>query len=90
LSTLKIFGPKRDKVTNERKILHENASPDIIGVIKLRRLKWARHVACAYRGLVEKPEERRPLGRPRRRRDGNIKMDLRKGGWEDLNWIDLA
>jgi hypothetical protein len=52
-----------------------------------RKLRWAGHVARmgerrgAYRALVEKPEERRPLGRPRRRREDNIKMDLREVGW---------
>jgi hypothetical protein len=57
------------------------------GVIKLSRLRWARHVARmgerrgAYRALVGKPERRRPLGRPWRRREDNIKMDLRKVGW---------
>jgi hypothetical protein len=45
---------------------------------------------CEYRILVEKPEERRPLGTPRRRREDNIKMDLREVGWEGADWIDLA
>jgi hypothetical protein len=44
----------------------------------------------AYRILVGKPEGRRPLGRPRRRWEGNIKMDLRKIGWGGMDWIDLA
>jgi hypothetical protein len=44
----------------------------------------------AYRILVEKPEGRRPLGRPRRRWVNNIKMDLREIGWDDGDWIDLA
>jgi hypothetical protein len=44
----------------------------------------------AYRILVEKPEERRPLGRPRRRWVGNIKIDFRKIGWDGMDWIDLA
>jgi hypothetical protein len=58
-----------------------------IRVIKSRRLRWAGHVACmgevrgAYRALVGKPEGRRPLGRPRRRWEDNIKMDLREVGW---------
>jgi hypothetical protein len=44
----------------------------------------------AYRILVGKPEERRPLGRPRRRWVDNIKMDLREIGWAGMDWIDLA
>jgi hypothetical protein len=44
----------------------------------------------AYRALVGKPEGRRPLGRPRRRWENNIKMDLREVGWGGMEWIDLA
>jgi hypothetical protein len=44
----------------------------------------------AYRILVGKSEERRPLGRPRRRRVNNIKSDLRDIDWDDMDWIDLA
>jgi hypothetical protein len=44
----------------------------------------------AYRTLVAKPEERRPLERPRRRWEDNIKMDLREVGWRGIGWIDLA
>jgi hypothetical protein len=43
-----------------------------------------------YRALVEKPEGRRPLGRPRRRWEDNIKMDLREVGWGGMDWINLA
>jgi hypothetical protein len=63
------------------------SSPNIIRVIKSRRLRWAGHVARmgerrgAYRAIVGKPEGRRPLGRPRRRWEDNIKMDLREVGW---------
>jgi hypothetical protein len=75
----RIFGPERDEVTGEWRRLHNEelyalySSPNIIRVIKSRRLKWARHVARmgemrgAYMVLVGKPEGRRPLGRPRRR-----------------------
>jgi hypothetical protein len=45
---------------------------------------------AAYRALVGKPEGRRPLGRPRRRWEDNIKMDLREVGWGDMDWINLA
>jgi hypothetical protein len=44
----------------------------------------------AYRALMGKPEGRRPLGRPRRRWEDNIKMDLREVGWGVMDWIDLA
>jgi hypothetical protein len=43
----------------------------------------------AYRALVGKPEGRRPLGRPRRRWQDNIKMDPRKVGWGGMDWINL-
>jgi hypothetical protein len=58
-------------------------------------MRWAGHVARigekrnAYRILVGKPEGNRPLGRPRRRWVGNIEMDLRETGWDDMDWIDL-
>jgi hypothetical protein len=75
----RIFGPKRDEVTGEWRRLHKkelyalHSSPNIIRVIKSRRLRWAGHVARmgerrgAYRPLVWKPEGKRPLGRPKRR-----------------------
>jgi hypothetical protein len=89
----RIFGPKRDEATGEWRRLHNKelyalySSPNIIRVIKSRRLRWAGHVACmgemrgAYRVLVGKPEGRRLLGRPRRRWEDNIKMDQREVGW---------
>jgi hypothetical protein len=98
----RIFGPKRDEVRGEWRRLHNKelyalySSPNIIQAIKSRRLRWAGHVACmgekrgAYRALVGKPEGRRPLGRPRRRWEDNIKMDLREVGWGGIDWIDLA
>ncbi|KAJ4447219.1 hypothetical protein ANN_09221 [Periplaneta americana] len=61
-----------------------------------RRLKWAGHVArmgeskIAYRVLVGRPEGKRPLGRPRRRWEDNIKMDLREMGYDYRDWIGLA
>jgi hypothetical protein len=63
------------------------SSPNIIRVIKSRRMIWAGHVACmgekrgAYRILVGRSEGSRPLGRPRRRREDIIKMDLQDVGW---------
>jgi hypothetical protein len=72
------------------------SSPNIIRMIKSRRMRWAGHVARmgekrnAYRILVGKPEGRGPLGRPRRRWVENIKIDLREIGWDGVDWIDLA
>jgi hypothetical protein len=72
------------------------SSPNIIRVMKSRRLRWAGHVARigerrgAHRALVGKPEGRRPLGRPRRRWEDNIQMDLREVGWGGMDWINLA
>ncbi|KAJ4440916.1 hypothetical protein ANN_10764 [Periplaneta americana] len=98
----KIFGAKRDEVTGEWRKLHNTelhalySSPDIITNIKSRRLRWAGHVARmgesrnAYRVLVGRPEVKRPLGRPRRRWEDNIKMDLREVGYDDRDWINLA
>jgi len=86
----RIFGPKRDEVTGEWRNLHNEelnnlySSPNIVWVIKSRRMRWAGHVVCmgegrgVYRVLVGKPEGRRPLGRPRRRWEDNIRMDLRE------------
>jgi hypothetical protein len=65
-------------------------------VIQLRRMRWAGHVArmgerrSVYRVLVGRPEDKRPLGRPRRRWDDNIKMDLREIRIDEANWIRLA
>ncbi|KAJ4445522.1 hypothetical protein ANN_12202 [Periplaneta americana] len=98
----KIFEAKRDEVTGEWRKLHNMelhglySSPDIIRNIKSRRLRWAEHVARmgesrnAYRVSVGKPEGKRPLGRPRRRWEDNIKMDLRKVGYDDREWINLT
>jgi hypothetical protein len=89
----RIFGPKRDGVTGEWRRLHNEelnnlySSPNIIRVIKSRRMRWAGHVVRmgegrgAYRILVGRPEGRGPLGRPRRRWEDNIKMDLQEVGW---------
>jgi hypothetical protein len=72
------------------------SSPDIIRMIKSRRMRWAGYVARmgakrnAYRILVGKPEGKRPLERPRRRWVDNITMDLREIGWDGMGWIDLA
>jgi hypothetical protein len=63
------------------------SSPNIVRVIKSRRMRWARHVARmgekrgAYRIVMGGPEGRRPLGKPRRRWEDNIKTDLQEVGW---------
>jgi hypothetical protein len=77
---------------------HHNlySSPNIIRMIKSRRMRWAGHVAqmgatrSAYRILVGRQEGKRPLGRPRRRWVDNIKVDLREVGWDGMDWIELA
>jgi hypothetical protein len=89
----RIFGLKRDEVTREWRKLHNEelhdlySLPTIVRVIKSRRMKWAGHVARmgegrdVYRVLVGKPEGKKPLTRPRRRWEENIKMDLQEVGW---------
>ena len=72
------------------------ASPNIVRVIKWRRMRWAGHVVrmgeerVVYRVLVGKPEGRRPLERPRRRWVDNIRMDLQEVGRGYMDWIGLA
>jgi hypothetical protein len=97
----RIFIPKRDEVTGSctlhNKELHNlYSSPNIIIMMKLRRMSCARHVARmgekrnAYRILVVKREGKRPLGRPRCRWVDNIKLDLREIGWGGIELFDLA
>jgi hypothetical protein len=88
----RIFRPKRDDVTGERRKLHNEelndlySLPNPVRVIKSRRMRWAGHVACmgdkrcVYRVLVGKTEGKRPLGRPSRRWEDNIRMDLQEVG----------
>jgi hypothetical protein len=70
--------------------------PNIIRQIKSRRLRWTGHVARmgqernVYKVLMEKSEGKRPLGRPRRRWEDGIRIDLREIGWESVEWIQLA
>jgi hypothetical protein len=72
------------------------SSPNIIRIIKSRRIRWAGHVARigekrnAHRLLVGRPEGKRLLGRPRRRWVDNIRVDLGEVGWGDVDWIGLA
>jgi hypothetical protein len=98
----RIFGPKRDEVTGERrKLLNKElrdlySTPRIIRIIKSRRVRWVCHVERkgekrnVYRLLVGKPEGKRPLGRPRRRWVDNIRMDLGEVGSSHVYWIGLA
>jgi hypothetical protein len=98
----RIFVPQKDGVMGGwRKLLNEELhnlypSPGIIRSIKSRRMRWAGHVARmgenrnVYRLLVGKPEEKRPLRRPRRRWMDNIKMDLLEIGLDVVEWICLA
>ena len=95
------IGLRSDEVAGERRRLHNEelydlySSPNIIRVIKSRRMKRAGHVVrmgerrSAYSVLVGKPEGKSPLGRPRHRWENNINMDLQKVGW-GMDWIDLA
>jgi hypothetical protein len=96
----RIFGPKREEVGSWRKLRNEvhslYSSPNIVRVIISRRMRWAGHVARmgkgrgAYRVVVGRLESKRPLGRPRRRWEDNIKIDLREIGIDGANWIQLA
>jgi len=101
----RVFGSTRDKVTGEwRKLHNEELSdcyslPNIVRVVNSRRMRWAGHVACVgegkgvHRVLVGKPEGKRPMGRPRRRLEVNIKWIFRKcegvvgTGW---SWLRIG
>jgi hypothetical protein len=89
------------QITDYKELYALYSSPNIIRVIKSRRLRWAGHVARmgkrrgAYGALVGKPEGRRPLGRPRRRWEDNIKMDPREvglggGAWTGSMWLRIG
>jgi hypothetical protein len=74
---------------------HLYTSPNVIRVIKSKRMGWVVHAACiedrkSYNILVGKPEGKRPFGRPRSRWKDNTRMDLREIGWEDVDWIHVA
>jgi hypothetical protein len=98
----RIFGPKMDGIMGGWRKLHNEelhnlySWPSIIRIIKLRKMRWAGHVAQmgekrnVYRLLVGKPEGKRPLGRPRCRWIDNIKMDLLETGLSVVDWIGLA
>jgi hypothetical protein len=99
----RIFGPKRDEVTGKWRKLHNEelnglySLPNIVRVIKSRRMRWARHVARkekgrgVYRFLVGKPEGKRPLGRPRRRWEDHVRMNLQEvGSGIGLGWLRIG
>jgi len=95
----KIFGPKRDEVTEDWRKLHNEElndlylSPNIARVIKSRRMRWVGHVARmgerrgVHRVSVGKPEGKRPLGRHRHGWEDNIKMDLQEVGCGSLTGL---
>jgi hypothetical protein len=98
----RIFGPNSNEAKGEWRKLHNGehhnsySSPYIMRQIKSRRMRWVRHVACmgedrkVYKVLVEKPKGNSPPRRPRCTWKDEIKMDLRKTGWEGVEWIHMA
>jgi len=98
----RVFGPKRDEVTGEWRKLHNEelrylySLPNIVRLVKSRRMRWAGHVALMGEGsgvhvvLVGKPERKRPLGSPRRRLQGNVKTDFQELGGGCGDWLELA
>jgi hypothetical protein len=98
----RVFGSKRDEVTGEWRKLHNEelndlySLPNTVRMVKSRRMRWAGHVArmgedrVVFRVLVGKPEGKRPLGKPRRRWEDNIKIDLREVGGGPGDWMELA
>ena len=101
----RMFGPKRNEVTGEWRKLHNEelndvyCSPNIVRVIKSRRIRWAGHVdrmgerRGVYRVLVGKLQKKRALARPRRRWVDNIKIDLQEVGcgvWNGSSWLRIG
>ena len=98
----RVFGPKTDGVTGEWRKLHNEELddlyyvPNIVWVVISRRMGWAGHVVRmvedrgVHRVLVGKPEGKSPLGRPRRRWEDNINLDLQEVGGARGDWMELA
>jgi hypothetical protein len=99
----RIFGPKRGEIVGGWRKLHDEklhnlySSPNIIRMIKSRRMEWAGHVECMRVEedectwiVGEEARKKEPLERPTRRWEDNIKIDLREIGWGGENWINLA
>jgi hypothetical protein len=93
----RIFGPKRDGVMGGwRKLQNFYSSPNIIRIIKWRRIRWVRYVAQmgdkknVYRLLVGKTKGKRPLRRPKCGWVDSIKMGLVEIRWGGMDWIGLA
>jgi hypothetical protein len=96
----RVFGPKRDGVKGEWRKLHKDllsdlySLPNIVLVVKSRKIKWAEHMARmaegsgVHRVLVGKPEGKRPLGRPRLRWEDKIEWIFRKWGVGELWGLD--
>jgi hypothetical protein len=99
---LTVIVSKRDEVSGEWRKLHEEelnemySLPNIVRLVKSRRIRWAGHVARmggdrgVHRVLVGRPEGKRPLGKPRRNWEDNIKMDICEIGGGREEWLDLA
>jgi len=97
----RVFGSKRDEVTGEWRKLHKEelrdlcSLPNIVRVVKSRRMRCAGHVARmgegrgVHRVLVGISVRKTPMGRPRRRWEDNIKMDIQEVGG-DGDWMELA
>jgi hypothetical protein len=91
-----MFGPKREEDGSWRKLHNDElhnlySSANIVRVVKSRRMRWVGHGGGerCFQGFGW-PKGKRPLGRPRRSREGNITMDLREMGIDGANWIRLA
>jgi hypothetical protein len=98
----RVFGDKRYEVTGECRKLHNEepndlySSPSIVRVVNSRQIRLAGHVAnkaerrVVYRVLDGNSRRKRPLGRPRRRWENNIKIVLQEAGCGGMDWIKLA
>jgi hypothetical protein len=97
----RVFEPKRDDVIGEWRKMHNKelndlySLPHIVRVVKSIRTRWAGYVMhmgvdrVVHRVLMEKPEGKRPLGRPRHRWEDNIKMDVQDVVWGHGDGMEL-